>query len=67
MPRVHSMSIEPQPDPVEVALAVALRRAAESQEWGTVRMLSSELEARREARAGTVDLAAERLKRNPSR
>jgi len=38
-------------DPVEAALADALRRAAEAGQWSTVEVLAKELEARREAQA----------------
>jgi hypothetical protein len=50
-------------DPVQAALAEALRRAALAGEWGTVQALTSELRARREAHAGVVSLDAERAKR----
>lgn len=51
-------------DPVEQALADALGRAAAASQWSTVELLSRELQARREARAGVVDLRAERRKRD---
>ena len=51
-------------DPVEVALADALTRAAAAGQWATVEVLSRELEARRKARADVIDLRAERLKRH---
>lgn len=47
---------EPAPDPVETALADALTRAALAKQWQVVERLSRELQARREARAGVVDL-----------
>jgi hypothetical protein len=50
-------------DPVEAALAVALEGAARAAQWTTVEILTRELEARRRARAGVVDLAQERAKR----
>jgi hypothetical protein len=50
-------------DPVELALADALMRATGAGEWSTVELLGRELAARREARAGVVDLAAERKRR----
>ncbi len=52
------------PDPVEAALAEALTKASIAGEWATVEALSRELAARREARAGVVDLSAERKRRN---
>jgi hypothetical protein len=44
-------------DPVEVALAEALQRAAEAGQWKTVVRLAAELEARRTERhlAGAID------------
>ncbi|MDD9932217.1 MAG: hypothetical protein OXT09_01360 [Myxococcales bacterium] len=51
------------PDPIEQALADALRRATERGEWSAVEAITRELTARREARAGVVDLAAERARR----
>jgi hypothetical protein len=50
-------------DPVECALAVALEGAARAAQWTTVEILTRELEARRRARAGVVDLAKARAKR----
>jgi len=47
-------------DPVEEALADALRGATAAGQWDTVAQLARELQARREARAGVVDLAAAR-------
>ncbi len=62
--------VEPSPgqsvgnsDAVEVALATALTSATVAQEWELVAQLARELEARRKARSGTVDLQAEREKR----
>jgi hypothetical protein len=43
-------------DPIEVALADAIRRAAQAGEWAAVQQLARELEARRLARADVVDL-----------
>ncbi|MFZ5891287.1 MAG: hypothetical protein ACOY0T_09575 [Myxococcota bacterium] len=51
-------------DAVEAALADALTRAAAAGEWAVVGKLSGELEARRRARAGTVDLSEERARRS---
>ena len=53
----------PIQDPVEVALAEALKRAAEAGQWDVVATLARELQARREARAGVVDLEAARKRR----
>jgi hypothetical protein len=53
-----------QTDPVEVALADALTRAAQAGQWSTVETLSRELQLRREARAGVVDLAGVRRRRS---
>jgi hypothetical protein len=50
-------------DVVEVALAKAIEGATEAKEWATVARLAGELEARRLARLGTVDLAGERQRR----
>ena len=50
-------------DPVEVALAEALKGATAAGQWSTVAQLARELEARRQAKAGTVDLAAARKRR----
>lgn len=50
-------------DVVEAALAGALERAAAAGQWSTVEVLSRELTARREARAGVVSIQAERAKR----
>jgi len=49
-------------DPVEVALAYALKRAAMSEQWATVELLARELQARREARDNVIPLDAERRK-----
>jgi len=46
----------PNRDPVEEALAEALRKASEGGQWDVVATLARELQARREARAGVVDL-----------
>jgi hypothetical protein len=51
------------PDVVEVALADALRRASEAGAWETVGQLARELEARRRARSGVVELGVERERR----
>lgn len=50
-------------DAVEKALCEALAVAAAECRWGDVAQLAGELEARRKARAATVDLAAERVRR----
>lgn len=50
-------------DPVEAALAAALKGATAAGEWTTVAQLARELEARREARAGVLSLDAARAKR----
>jgi hypothetical protein len=53
-------------DPVECALAEAIRAATAAAEWRVVTQLASELQARREARQmpEVVILATERAKRN---
>lgn len=48
---------------VEVALADALTRAAAASAWSAVEALTAELRARREARAGVVNLRSERARR----
>jgi len=53
----------PNQDPVEAALAEALRRASEAGQWEVVAALARELQARREARAGVVDLETARKRR----
>jgi integrase len=50
-------------DPVEQALADALQRAAAAGQWNAVEVLTRELGARREARAGVVRLDLERGRR----
>lgn len=50
-------------DPVETALADALQRAAAAGAWDAVAAVTAELRARREVRAGVVDLSAEKAKR----
>jgi len=52
-----------EPDAVEQALAAALVGATAAGQWEVVARLAAELEARRKARSGTVDLAIERAKR----
>lgn len=52
-----------EPDAVDVALAEAIQKAAAAGAFDVLPRLVAELEARRKARAGTVDLASERLKR----
>ena len=56
-----------QADPVEMALADALQRAALAGAWDAVAMLTAELRARREARANVVKLDAERARRDGKR
>lgn len=48
------------PDPVEAALAEALRGATRAGEWAVVAQLAGELEARRRARAEVVTLPLRR-------
>jgi len=50
-------------DPVETALAEALTKASAAGQWEIVARLAGELEARRKARAGVVDLDAARARR----
>ena len=50
-------------DAVEAALASALERAAAAGQWATVEALARELEARRRARGGVLDLEAARSRR----
>jgi hypothetical protein len=52
--------------PVEAALADALTRAAQAEQWGTVETLARELTARRKARANVVQLDAARKRRDGS-
>jgi hypothetical protein len=52
-----------QLDPVEMALAEALKGSTAAEQWETVGVLARELQARREARAGVVQLDAERARR----
>jgi predicted lipoprotein len=54
-------------NPVEAALATALTQASAAAQWDIVARLAGELEARRRARAGTVDLDAERARRGVRR
>jgi len=51
-------------DPVELALATALERASAAGQWTAVEVLAREVEARRKARAGVVQLDDERRKRD---
>jgi hypothetical protein len=59
------MSIPPVsvPDAVEAALAEAVTKATLAGEWGVVKALVGELEARRKARGQVVDLDAVRRER----
>ena len=50
-------------DPIEGALAAALRGATAAGEWSVVAQLARALEARRQARVGVVDLEAARRAR----
>lgn len=50
-------------DAVEKALMDALAVASAAGNWGEVAQFANELEARRRARAATVDLAVERARR----
>ncbi len=50
--------VVPVADAVETALATALERASLAGRWATVEALARELEARRRARVGVVDLGA---------
>lgn len=50
-------------DPIEIALADALTRAAAAGQWTTVEALSRELQARRQARSGVASLDAAREKK----
>jgi hypothetical protein len=61
--RGQSVGNQPVVDPVEAALADALTRAAAAQQWTTIEVLSRELQARREARAGVVVLDSARKRR----
>lgn len=51
-------------DPIEVALADAITAASEAGRWDVVAQLARELEARRTARFGVVDLTKERERRS---
>ena len=62
----HGQSVgngTPSVDPGEAALADALTKASAAGQWTVVAALAGELEARRKARAGVVELDAERRKR----
>jgi hypothetical protein len=50
-------------DVVEAALAEALRRASDAGQWAVVAQLARELEARRLAAAGVIDLVGARRRR----
>mgnify|MGYP007009299188 CR=1 FL=1 len=50
-------------DAVETALAEALGKATAAGEWSVARALVAELEARRKARVGVVDLDTVRRER----
>jgi hypothetical protein len=51
-------------DPVELALATALERASAAGQWTAVEVLAREIEARRKARAGVVQIEAGRRRRD---
>jgi len=61
--RATELAITLPADAVEKALTDALAIASAAGSWGAVAQLANELEARRRARAATVDLAAERARR----
>jgi hypothetical protein len=54
-----------QADGVEAALAKALEGATAAGRWDVVSQLARELEARRLASSGAIDLACERARRRP--
>jgi hypothetical protein len=63
-PAGHSQGVpEGATDAVENALADALEAATAAGQWTLVAQLAPELEARRTARAGVVELDAERKRR----
>jgi hypothetical protein len=51
---------------IELGLVKLMNRAADAGEWDVVREFAGQLEARRKARIGTVDLGAERSRRGKS-
>jgi hypothetical protein len=53
-------------DPVELGILNLMNRAADAGEWDVVRELAAQLEARRKARTGIVDLGRERSRRGKS-
>jgi hypothetical protein len=61
--RHGSQRPEPEPDPVEKALAKALAEASEAKQWDVVAALAKELEARRLAHAGNVVSHADRRRK----
>lgn len=54
-------------DAVEEALLEALAKATAEARWAAVAALAHDLDARRRARAATVDLGAERARRGSDR
>lgn len=62
-----SETVSSQTDPVSEALAKAIATAATSGQWDAVTELTAALKDRQRARAGVVDLAAERRRREGSR
>jgi hypothetical protein len=54
-------------DPVEAALAEAISKAAAAGRFEVLPSLVAELEARRRAREGVVDLVSERAKRSETK
>ena len=59
----EGVQVVSETDPVELALATALERASAAGAWASVEILGREIEARRIARAGVVQLAARRRDR----
>jgi hypothetical protein len=57
----------PPPASIEDALASAVAAASAAGRWDVVAQLARELEARRLAASGAVDLASERARRGPKR
>jgi hypothetical protein len=58
--------LEAAADRVELGLVRLMNRAADAGEWDLVRELAAQLEARRKAPTGIVDLGAERSRRGKS-
>jgi hypothetical protein len=66
MGRESGPPLDPTADPVELGLVKLMQRAADVGQWDVVRELAAQLEARRKARTGVVDLVAERSRRTKS-